>query len=96
MSRGLDDPGLNKSMSDFMQELNEEADRKQRFIDEVGRGVVDSIQKERNQESVKHMLEARAKSEANIRERIRRETGIDPFSLDAYASLARSMPRDVK
>lgn len=92
MSRGLSDPGLNPSMSDFMRELNEEADRKQKFIFDVGNGVSNSIKQDREKSSRRRIEEAKAAAERKERERMKKETGFDSVTRDAFTELARSLP----
>ena len=91
MSRGLDDPGLNPNMSDFMRELNEKAQRERDNNFATWKAVAQQSHDEKvkaSEKRVQERIEAIKKEEA---EKLRKEHGINSAEIDnAWKDLANS------
>ena len=92
MSRGLDDPGLNPNMSDFMRELNEKAQNERDNNFAIWKAVAQKSRDEKIKASEKRVQERIEAIEREEAEALKKDYNIDSQKInDAYKALAQSL-----
>ena len=91
MSRGLNDPGINHSFSDYMDQLNERAEKERGYYQTESKAVAESMRDAIVKESEREMQEKIEKLKRDEAEKLRKEHGINSAEIDnAWKDLANS------